>query len=944
MPELMRTFVSRAPQKTSPEKHANTMYATHAKNLRSKFYNDLSKLCETSASDEILNEAAAYLKNDNAVSIIEDLPEILQAPLKAMEHKNYEFVYSDVSELINGRKRGALFGDDFEQGHICPTSPYFEARTRLEDTLLMRSLVPAEKPEINLQRALKGILYLEKAYKAGRARKDINIRKHFEKPILLDSCLLSHDPCKERPQDGGHSLPVNEHKPCDCADNGECPDECCECECDNKCVEQDPCCTKLVPHIGELFIIRDDVYCYEAKEIAKIVSVMESEYREVTHRRLKREELYSETQTEISTQEETTHQVEKATTLRDEMDKAIDRDLSLNTSSSFTYGGDKIPYSATASVDVSSNTSRRDAQRIAKETSTRILDRAVKQVNKKMKSLTSRRLTHEIEETNVHKFGAPDGALKDMSRTFHEVVEKREAQMYSAGIKGMLQINFPEPSAHFFELLQIDFDLEAPEIPSSKPFNCSEFTVENYQEIAGEYGASATSPPEMGPVKYLTYRGKKGDSIQVTVPDGYTATKMDRVASYLYRPNGLRKGHVAFSLDGDNVAEWKGKNTSDRNSTSISVRGQATATITGTNYNNNSWIEVRLTLTPDPVDLKGWKEDLCEQIKEAIKKKEDAYVRDVDIYEEAKAQHKIKQTKLVDERINKSNFALSEVIKENIAHHAKTVIACNFFDIDNGMRNRVQPCGLPQMNFKQTKKYARVVDLLERCFDWQFMSYMLYGQSHAQKCKWKELAQRTQSKNTHFQKFLNAGFGTAIIPIKEGAEFKVNYFLATGLIWDDEDQPPIPGKAFADFFQELKEAKGNYSTDRDGFVIHDTSYMPTLDANQVVLQDNADYYDDSVTPAIFDTTLAEADFNREIFIDKKVYRILAIDENSNGDVVITLDKGIPVDSYDNPYPWATGFVFSGINWIFDQATPHAWLRENMRCLPCTYPIECEEVE
>ena len=95
---------------------------------------------------------------------------------------------------------------------------------------------------------------------------------------------------------------------------------------------------------------------------------------------------------------------------------------------------------------------------------------------------------------------------------------------------------------------------------------------------------------------------------------------MQRTASYLYRPNGLRKGHVAFSLDGDNVAEWKGRNTSDRNSASISVRGQATATITGTNYNNNSWIEVKLTLTPDPVDLKAWKEKQCEKIEKSIKK------------------------------------------------------------------------------------------------------------------------------------------------------------------------------------------------------------------------------------------------------------------------------------------------------------------------------------
>lgn len=949
MRDLMQTMVGRPAEQLSPERIEKLGFKIHQEEMQSEIYQEISKDCRDQKISEVQAKASRFLAGKEAVNRIEDLPQAFQAPLELMAYKNYNFEHSDIAEFINTRAKKSIFGEDYSDGKICSTSPFYEARTRLEDSILLRAVVDAPRPEVDLQNVLKGLIYLEKTYRFGRLSKNINIKRHFDKPIILSSCILHLDPCEKKDLAGPNvpSRPITAGG-CNCDDGSageDCNDnDCCECECNTQCIEQDQCCVKLVPHIGELFIIRDWVSCYRPEEIAKIETVLESEIREKNHRRLKREEYYSETETELSVFEETTHQTDKNTTMSEEVDKAVDRELSLNIGASFTYGGEKTPYSATASTSLSSNTAKHDARRIAKTTATQIMDRAVKSVNQKVKTLSSSRLTSEVEEINRHVFGGETGAKHDISRTFHDVVEERTAQMFSAGLRAMVKIDISEPSALFWELLNIKFDLPEPVEPTFPIFICDDITVKNYQQIATSYGVAANAPPKKGPDIYLTYRGKKGDQITVNVPPGYTATKMTRKDSYLYRPNGLRKGHVAFSLDGDNVAEWKGKNTSNRYSATISVRGQANATITGTNYNNNSWIEVSLLCTPDEPDIGSWKEELCALIQDTIKTAEDDYVKDVENYAEAKIEHDARQEALLDQRLNQSNFALSEIIKENLAHHAKTVIACDFFDKDNGMRNRVKPCGLPQMNLRQTEQYAAIVDLLDRSFDWKYMTYMLYGKSHAQKCKWRDIAQRQQSRNELFQKFLDSGWGTVIVPITLGAEDRVSYFLSTGKIWDGGGSPPVADDVFAQIFQEVKTQKDRYATEREGFIIHDTSYAPALAANQIILRNNDDYYDDTTLPATFDPQLANEDIDREIFINKLGHRILSIDENSNGDVIITLNQDLPAADQDRQWTWATGYLFVGGEWLYRIGTPHVWLRENMRCLPCTYPIECEEVE
>ncbi len=92
-----------------------------------------------------------------------------------------------------------------------------------------------------------------------------------------------------------------------------------------------------------------------------------------------------------------------------------------------------------------------------------------------------------------------------------------------------------------------------------------------------------------------------------------------------------------------------------------------------------------------------------------------------------------------------------------------------------------------------------------------------------------------------------------------------------------------------------------------------------------------------------------AEINRELMLEDVTFRILAIEE-INGEIVMTLDRDLEEICsksfealYENRHlPWSIGALFVGSAWKYKVPTSLVWLREESRCLPCSYPIKCEE--
>ena len=84
----------------------------------------------------------------------------------------------------------------------------------------------------------------------------------------------------------------------------------------------------------------------------------------------------------------------------------------------------------------------------------------------------------------------------------------------------------------------------------------------------------------------------------------------------------------------------------------------------------------------------------------------------------------------------------------------------------------------------QLDHYAEQVKFFEQAFDWNLMAYMFYDYFWAHCDKWKKLFELDDSVDHIFRAFLKSGMGRVVVPIREGFETSVVYYMKSGEIWN----------------------------------------------------------------------------------------------------------------------------------------------------------------
>ena len=96
-------------------------------------------------------------------------------------------------------------------------------------------------------------------------------------------------------------------------------------------------------------------------------------------------------------------------------------------------------------------------------------------------------------------------------------------------------------------------------------------------------------------------------------------------------------------------------------------------------------------------------------------------------------------------------------------------------------------CTVPGLkNLDKLEAYGKRVKFFEQAFDWDLMAKMFYDYYWSDKCSWKELYQSQGNAGADFifSKFLQSSLARIIVPIKEGFEQAVIYYIETGDIWN----------------------------------------------------------------------------------------------------------------------------------------------------------------
>lgn len=971
MSDLLRFHTPRNPEVISREYFNKIAIDSHPASFRSDRFTAWLKLCAKTDYLGLTQQFASFLKSEESVTSIDDFKEDVPALLKALLIKGKNITTEGIIQCI---ERAKLQNQE---------SSIHEAITRTSDTLLAAVFLKkaGSIKGISHQDIIKLLVLVDGITNLKKESVQTNLSEYLSRPIMLPPCFFRLNPCSKKIENRETFFQIDQKSELRTALITQKKDGDCNCIPDDKCVEQNPCCATVMPYVTDLMVVREEVRCYVAGELSYIENILMGESRTRKHRHLERSEDYVEQANEISNYTEKDHQATEKFSLQKEPAETVKQDLALDAGVTYTakYGTAEAGTSLTTNLNASYDWSKSTAQKIAQDYSKDVVDRSLTKVEEKMRKLVTQKRIIETEEKNKHVFNNTStgiGGTENISGQYFYVNKRSLAQVFNYGKRLLCDILVPEPSELYKRLLekQFDFKLVAPVKPAVLP---QDIKSDNYLPLVLQYGVTDFEfPPETQKKVVISFKGGRGHETRkwngyfwvwtgsgsgnddgpknFIIPDGYVTEKME--TSFGGVDANLHGLDFSIYLILANLSLSYGTNISSVGSIVLPpLEGSQSVAASYLNMRGYS-LDLIITFKLKAEALLKWQLSIYNKIMEAYEKQkkdyDDAYNKAVAEFEAAKA---VKH--------NRNPFLNRETERIELKQMAISYISCKFYDEMNAMKNKVKPCGFPQMDLEEAEREGRWVQFFEQAFEWPLMTYLFYPYYWSRKCTWED-KMKEESDDMIFEKFLQSGFAKLQIPVRPGFEHQIQHFLAFGEIWEDNDTPPLPGDPYyVSMAQEIREERGNFNADRLGSLKFTRDTAPNVPNNTVTLTDTTAYYWNFGTPAI-PATLGppptpaipaipsglnqlniDSDLDREIIIDCKVYRIVSIAETNPLDLshtiwTITLDRDYEGDNFQN-MKWSTGAVYIGAPWEFTTPTQLVWLRGKAKCLPCL-PLKCEE--
>jgi len=547
--------------------------------------------------------------------------------------------------------------------------------------------------------------------------------------------------------------------------------------------------------------IEQEVCCYVPGEVSHIENIMAREYKSKDVRRTRRQET-TETSSRESERENLT---ETTSTDRFEMNQEIasitSQDQSMNASAGVHWGNSTTGFGGNASASFANNTSSEESESQAithaKELTERALDRVVQKVREERVS----KVIEEYEETTSHGFDNRTGD-KHVSGVYRWVDKVYENKLLNYGKRLMYEFMIPEPASFHelaIELTHEEDVLVQPVDPRTASFlqmkDHKAVTATTYKHWAAIYNAEVSEPPvdTMYIGTSFSYQATEvvgdtseryGESEELTIPEGYYTLK--------------GKADWADSNDGDTINPTKiivgDKRIYQRGVEEDIAKFVGTIPVSFSSWgrlSGNSNVSVKLKVLPETIE--AWQLETFNTIIEAYEERLATY------NEKLEAQKAMKNEK-VD--INPGFFREIErtVLRKNCISY---LLGHENLGKDL-INNRLSITEVtPKYSNPALDEYAAKVKFFEQAFEWDIMSYNFYPFYWAKKEKWGELYQ-IQNDDPLFKAFLQSGMARVIITVRPGFEEMVNWYIATGQIWNG-GQVPTPGdEEFVSIVDELK--------------------------------------------------------------------------------------------------------------------------------------------
>ncbi|MEJ5104569.1 hypothetical protein [Chryseobacterium sp. MYb328] len=944
MSELLRIFTTRAVEMLSPNDTQSFGIQSHPENYQSDRFKNWQMLCRENNVSTLNMEMKQFLQSKDSIKKADDLGKEWKKAIEGLSSVRNTPDKSKIYSIIKEAGLDTVFAKDKKDKSL-----YFTQRTAISDTILCLSQLKNLSHPSNMDylSVFTLMTFVERYYDFNMKLPDYNILKYFDKRVLLPSCFLKLDPCNTEIRSAEFPFLNVKDSLTETKIPG-CINEKCTCKVNDDCVPQSKCCAKPRIDIIDLMIVKDYTKSYQAGDLSYIKNVLEGEELTTKHRRLERTEELVETEEEIRQFEEKYLQTEDKASLQKETENIVKQDSAFE--AGVTANADWGTYKLQADSKYSNNQAKSLTNKEIVNSSKEVIDRATKQVEEKVRKLISTKRLFETEEINEHSFNNVSGG--NISGQYLYVNKLSRAQVYNYGRKAVIDLVLPEPASLYKRLFETKFQGTIPVKPVAPDIKQEMITPENYKSLISKYGLKdVPAPPDFFIETTVPLEGEPGDpkgknnksgswtsAFPCNIPSGYAGISMRVVNIRLnYNEGGGVSINASLGPNGDSMWHQDGGLNNLGNMVPLpSIEGTQMVNVHAWDVTNFKWdLIVRCKLKDDVKEQ--WQTAVFSKITEVYNKAMEKYNKEFADYQKAKEEFELKEEELKKERYNKNPFINRETEKAELKRMVISYISCQFFDRFDAMKNRVEPCGYPEMNIKEAEQQGRFIQFFEQAFNWNLITYIFYPYFWGKKCSWSEKL-KEESNDLIFKKFLEAGSCRVMVPIRDGYFDYVSHFIAYGEIWGGTGILPLPNDPhYVSIAQEIKEQKENFYSDREGG-------LSVTNASNIVVLSNTDHYWDYYGPGVSALRI-NADIDREIVIDCKVYRIISITEDTSVSAhtswLITLERNYE-GSTASGLKWSTGAVFIGAPWEFITPTTLTFLRDKSKCLP-SYPLKnCSE--
>lgn len=522
--------------------------------------------------------------------------------------------------------------------------------------------------------------------------------------------------------------------------------------------------------VADLRVVKQVLVRYEAGELAHIENVLMGEERLRRHTRIEKEEQsrfsLSETEVENSKDVQSTNRFEvsrEAKSLLNEQQKNAH-----GVKVSGHYGTVKFE----ASSDISSQRTAEQSLAEESKSSREVTERAVERVRNRVVEQRSVKSSIEVREVAEHKQKAEGGNVIGKYRWVDKIYR---AQIHNYGARAMYEFMVPRPAAMLHYLLAKEEEPggivgPAPKKPDIRPVDIK---LANWLSLSDIYGVALTPPPPSEVIESVEVSGKAGEKLVFTgqfnkfsdSSKGYIPGFVECEAAHSHTANDdwlldVAVGQSKFDVKVSPVPP-------------IYIKDGASP-ISYYVFGSGSILQfavlLRMHWERTPLAEEIWRLDCFNKIM-------DRYA------EQLKAHNEKLSAAAVGGAQTMSAMTDSQMrtIERNELKRSIVDIA-RFMRAGNGAVMSSIYARPPLIDRASLDEVAAEVRFFEGAFEWDQMVYVFHPYFWSGDAKTWGGALFDMKGDETFSAFLNAGFATAVLPVRSGFEHSVAVYWETGEI------------------------------------------------------------------------------------------------------------------------------------------------------------------